>query len=71
MGANVLFRICRSKSLRSAPPPVRIMPKSIITGEDIMKILDIEPGQKVGEILKEIREQQLDDKITTNYRLLN
>ncbi len=40
------------------------MPKTLISGEEVMKIMDIESGKEVGDILKEIREQQLDGKIT-------
>ncbi len=44
---------------------LKLMPKTLITGNEIMKILNIGPGEKVGEILKEIRELQLDGKIKT------
>ena len=43
---------------------LKLMPKTLISGEEVMKIMDIESGKEVGDILKEIREQQLDGKIT-------
>ena len=50
---------------------LKLMPKSLISGKDIMKILDIEPGEKVGKILKEIREEQLDGKINNKKEAIN
>ncbi len=44
---------------------LKLMPKQLISGKDVMKSLDIKPGPKVGEILKEIRHKQLDGEIKT------
>lgn len=44
---------------------LKLMPKVVITGEEIMKILGLDPGQKVGEILKDIRDRQLAREIIT------
>lgn len=39
-------------------------PKPLITGEDVMKICGLEPGEKVGEILEDVYEKQLAKEIT-------
>jgi len=44
---------------------LRLMPKQIISGEEIMKALNLEQGEKVGEILKEIKHKQLEGEIKT------
>lgn len=44
---------------------LKLMPKLIIHGDEIMKILKIESGKKVGTILKKIRELQLSKKLKT------
>ena len=44
---------------------LKLMPKQLISGKDIMKILGLEPGQQVGKIIKEIRDEQLADRIKT------
>lgn len=46
------------------------VPKPLVAGEDVMKILKIKPGKKVGEILEEIQEKQLAGKITTKKQAL-
>jgi len=38
---------------------IKLMPKSLVNGEEIMKLLKIKPGKKIGQILKKIREKQL------------
>ncbi|MBI2634726.1 CCA tRNA nucleotidyltransferase [Candidatus Peregrinibacteria bacterium] len=45
---------------------LKLMPKQLISGEEIMKILGIKPGEKVGEIIDELREQQLEGNIKTS-----
>ncbi|HAU39921.1 MAG: tRNA nucleotidyltransferase/poly(A) polymerase, poly(A) polymerase [Candidatus Peregrinibacteria bacterium GW2011_GWF2_43_17] len=40
-------------------------PKKLITGEEVMEILGMSPGAKVGEILDEIHERQLAGEIKT------
>ena len=44
---------------------LRLMPKKLISGEDVMKISGIKPGKKVGKILSEIREKQLAGELKT------
>lgn len=44
---------------------LKLMPKQLISGEEIMKELNLEPGEKVGEVLKQIREKQLSGEIET------
>ena len=44
---------------------LKLMPKQLISGKKIMEILNLEPGEKVGKVLKEIRDLQLDHKIKT------
>lgn len=44
---------------------LKLMPKQIMTGEDIMKILKLKPGKKIGEIIKEIRDLQLEGRLKT------
>lgn len=44
---------------------LKLMPKQLLSGEEIMKILGIKAGAKVGEILKKIREKQLDGELKT------
>ncbi len=47
--------------LDSHPRP----PKPLLKGDDIMEILGMKPGERVGEILKTLRDAQLSGKITT------
>jgi len=42
---------------------LKLMPKQLISGEAVMEILNLQEGQRIGEILKDLREQQLDHKI--------
>lgn len=44
---------------------LKLMPKQLISGEDVMKICKISAGEKVGEILKDIREKQLEGELKT------
>lgn len=44
---------------------LKLMPKSLISGKDVMKILNLVEGERVGEILKDIREKQLDGELKT------
>jgi tRNA nucleotidyltransferase/poly(A) polymerase len=41
----------------------RKLPKPLLNGDEIMKILKIKPGKKVGTILEMLREKQLAGKI--------
>lgn len=45
---------------------LKLMPKQLIRGEDIMKILNLKPGKKVGKILQEVREKQLAGELKTS-----
>lgn len=45
---------------------LKLMPKSLISGEDVMEILNIKEGEKIGDILEEVREKQLEKKIKTS-----
>lgn len=45
---------------------LKSMPKSLLSGDKIMKILNLQPSEKVGEILAEIRELQLEGKLKTS-----
>ena len=47
--------------LDSHPRP----PKPLLTGENVMEILGIPPGEKVGEILKTLYEKQIKKEVTT------
>lgn len=42
---------------------LKLMPKTLISGEDVMKILKLKEGERVGEVLKDIREKQLDGEL--------
>jgi len=44
---------------------LKLLPKKLITGEEIMEELKIPAGERVGEILMEIREKQLEGIIKT------
>jgi len=44
---------------------LKLMPKKLISGKEIIKILGIKEGKEVGEILKDIRDKQLDHEIKT------
>lgn len=44
---------------------LKLMPKQLLKGDEIMKILKIEPSKKLGEIIKELREKQLEGEIKT------
>lgn len=49
------------KSMKEMPKE----PKPLISGLDVMKILGIKPGERVGRVLEEIREKQLAGEIKT------
>lgn len=44
---------------------LKLMPKQLICGDEIMKILNLKPGKRVGEIILEIRQKQLAGEIKT------
>jgi len=39
-------------------------PKKLIDGDEVMKLLNIKPGPKLGEIMEELHEKQLGGEIT-------
>lgn len=53
------------KLYRSEIAKLKLMPKTLLTGDEIMEILDIPPSEKVGEILTDIREKQLEGTLKT------
>ena len=53
------------KSYKSEIAKLKLMPKQLVSGQDVMKILKIDAGKEVGKILKEIRELQLSGELKT------
>ncbi len=45
---------------------LKLLPDQLISGEEIMKTLKLEPGKEVGEILKKIRDLQLEGELKTH-----
>ena len=45
-------------------------PKAFLDGREIMKLLNIKPSKKVGEILEEIKELQLAGEIKTKEQAI-
>ncbi len=54
-----------NKLYKSEIAKLKLMPKVLMTGEEVMEILELPQGKRIGEILKEIREKQLSEEITT------
>lgn len=50
---------------------LKLMPKQLIDGSQIMKILGLKEGREVGKILKYIWENQLDEKFKTKKEVLS
>lgn len=46
------------------------IPKPILTGDEVIKELGIEPGPKIGEILEKVHEAQIEGKIKTKKEAL-
>lgn len=46
-------------------------PKPFVTGKDVMRICDLEPGEKVGEILEEVYEKQLAKQLTSRAEAID
>lgn len=53
------YKIWKGMMGRTRPEP----PKSLLNGDEVMNILNIKPGIKVGEILQLLREEQLQGRI--------
>lgn len=45
---------------------LKLMPKKLIDGKDVMKLLGLKEGAKVGEILKAVRQAQIEGEIKTS-----
>lgn len=52
--------------LQEMPTP----PPPLLHGEDIMKLLNLKPGKKIGELLEQIREKQLGGELKTKKEAL-
>jgi len=50
------------KTQAASLPPEVVKPQPLVTGDDLLA-LGLKPGPLVGQILQEIREQQLDDRL--------
>jgi poly(A) polymerase len=48
-----------------------VKPKKLLTGRDVMAILGIPPGKKLGEILEKLDELQLSGEIKTEDEARN
>jgi poly(A) polymerase len=59
------------KRYRSEIAKLKLLPKQLLTGDDIMATLNIKPGPIVGDIMNKIRELQLDEQLTTKEEALN
>ncbi|MFA7685998.1 MAG: HDIG domain-containing metalloprotein, partial [Candidatus Gracilibacteria bacterium] len=44
---------------------LKLMPKQLVTGEEVMEILNLKPGKQIGEIILDIRQKQLAHEINT------
>ncbi|MBI5754403.1 CCA tRNA nucleotidyltransferase [Candidatus Peregrinibacteria bacterium] len=44
---------------------LKLMPKNLLTGKEVMKICNLPEGEKVGEILKDLRHLQLSHELKT------
>lgn len=44
---------------------LKLMPKQLIDGDEVMKILKLKPGAEIGKLLDEVREKQLAGEIKT------
>ena len=45
--------------------PDRVVPKKLVDGHDVMKILGMPPGPEIGRVLQEVREAQADGRVST------
>lgn len=44
---------------------LKSMPQNLLSGDEVMKILALQPGQEIGKILADLREKQLNGDLTT------
>lgn len=49
----------------------KVIPTNLINGNDVMKILNITPSPKIGEILESVRIAQVEGKVKTRQSALN
>lgn len=54
------------QEIKDAPPPL----KPLISGKDVMQILDLKAGPQIGIVLKHIMEKQLDNEINSEEEAL-
>jgi len=55
-----IYKLYR-KSMKAMPKE----PKPLLKGQDVMKVLGLKPGERVGKVLEELREKQLAGEIKT------
>lgn len=58
------------ENYRAAMKRMPVPPKPLIKGEDVMEILKIKPGKKIGEILDHVREKQLSGELKNKKQAL-
>lgn len=58
------------ESYRGYTSKLKSPPKPLITGEEVMKQLNIKPSKKVGELLEQIREHQLAGDLKTKKQAI-
>jgi putative nucleotidyltransferase with HDIG domain len=44
---------------------LKLLPSKLISGDEVMKILDLKPGKELGQILEQIREKQVEGDLKT------
>jgi len=52
------------EKFKESKEEIKTIPK-LVSGKDVMKILDLPAGKKVGEILRELKEEQISGNINT------
>jgi tRNA nucleotidyltransferase/poly(A) polymerase len=53
----------RIKAIKKMAGNINVRPAPILNGREVMKILNLEPGKIIGEILESLREAQLNGKV--------
>ena len=56
------------KRYRKFVKKIRVKPKPLVTGEDVMEILEMEPGKEVGQIVEDLYELQLERRFKTKEK---
>ncbi|MDO8505624.1 MAG: hypothetical protein Q7S48_03535 [bacterium] len=62
---NLYDMIARIKRMEKAVAEKRVFVKPLINGNEIMEILKIPAGPGIGELLRELKEEQLSARVTT------